>query len=135
MRDLAEIKEDIELLRKAVKKWSLISVGLGEDLASRNCALCQEYNHLGCSKTFVPIISCPIASYTHCDSYSFMACGCTNTPWQDWSKHQLFMHNTHTRYSRTVKCSICRELANKELMFLQKVLEINLAEYKKLKGA
>jgi hypothetical protein len=108
---------DIKLLRKSIHKWSLISVGLGVEHGIENCALCQYYEY-PCERNH---IECPVNSKT-----GFTLC--SNTPHEEWCNH---MYNKHNKYwmkceQSEVQCGECRTIANKELMFLQGLLE----EYK-----
>jgi hypothetical protein len=108
---------DIRALRRSIKKWSLISVGLGEDLGSDNCELCYEYGGMCVSMGRV----CPVWEKADIS-------GCRDTPWMDWNEHLEFDHHVYVNANGdcVVQCGLCRTLANRELMFLQGILE----EYK-----
>jgi hypothetical protein len=118
-----EVSEaEIEALKQSIKKWALISVGLGKDRQYKNCALCQIYikknnKYMNCKECIIETIGNGNI-------------GCLDTPYEDWGahaeKHKLFVLNGMNEQDEQafhVKCGKCRELANKELMFLQKILE------------
>ncbi len=120
-------KERIELLRLSVQKWSKIAVGLGCDNMSDNCELCQHCSwdcelcqHYGwdCGANSRKN-RCPVFEYTGME-------GCVGSPWEEWRDHQVCAHGRAIPY--WAECGECRELANKELMFLQGLLEVELEE-------
>ena len=108
---------NIELLRKSINKWSLISIGVGVDCGGEDCALCQHYEY--------PCVEnnekCPI--YKKTGHFS-----CRYTPHEEWCSHMESEHNIYWKgYDQyEVQCGECKTIANRELMFLQGILE----EYK-----
>jgi hypothetical protein len=111
------IERDIIMLRKAVGKWAKISVGLSMDHGGENCALCFYYGY-GCEKDE---IRCPVYNETRDIS-------CDDSPYELWVNHLEREHNEYwIKYGKhEIQCGECRTIANKELMFLQRLLE----EYK-----
>jgi hypothetical protein len=106
------LKIQVNALRESVKKWSLISVNLGVDKGTENCTLCQKF--------YVPFCkNCPV--YLETGFYS-----CFASPWIKWADHHVRYHDWSINKGYSIKCPECRELAYKELMFLQNLLE----EYK-----
>lgn len=104
----------VELLRKAVAKWSKIAVGLGIDERRNNCSLCNAYRP-NCG--FGMKEECPVYSHTGHEQ-------CRFTPWEEWRDHHDNDHwKSGLQYFMRPMCGKCRELANKELMFLQMLLE------------
>lgn len=114
VKSCKELQKDITLLRGAIKKWSLISVGLEFDFGPLNCPLCQEYKENSCE-------GCPVCELTG-DKY------CQQTPYEDWNRYARCVSYgavLYTRYGpyKTVFNGHSRTLANRELMFLQHLLE------------
>lgn len=114
----------IKALRQSIRKWALISVGLGVDDCADNCSLCQLYNYH--------------CAYPNAGSFFFRYCpvwdkvgerSCRDTPWVPWFEHQTRAHS-RVKYIDNYKaeCGECRTLANKELLFLQSLLEEHLKD-------
>ena len=100
MRKKEKMKERqaiINVIRGSIRKWSLISVGLGNDYGPENCPLCKmfyDFNAQSC-------LECPVSNKT---GQEF----CNGTPYDDCLEDSPQTYRTR---------------ANKELMFLQRLLE------------
>jgi len=95
----------LEALNQAIIKWSAIYHGVGVDRGAENCALCKVY--------LLSCVGCPIRAKTNEES-------CRGTPYEEWEDHQRYDHGNTTSLHCDYKvvCSVCRELAYKELKFL-----------------
>lgn len=91
-------------LEESIKKWEDIIAGKGVDNGAKNCALCQLFiqQEGNC-------VRCPARKES-----SFG--GCTDTPYIAWTKHHRILHGISFPYK--VKCPECKELAQKELDYL-----------------
>ena len=119
----------VEALRQAVKKWSLIVHGLGGDMGTMNCRLCylfripEHYGHR--------CFECPVFEFTN-------NVECNGTPYVGWANHtdeaydeEDILEGNHRyredgppeKHGWWAVCSECRKWAQKELMFLQMLLE------------
>ena len=100
--------ETYEALKGSIRKWALISVGLGTDEGILNCPLCRlpsdNYQCLGC----------PVPAYSGYPN-------CVSTPYVAWSHHSFSSHQRSPFHGPL--CGECRTIANRELMFLQRLLE------------
>lgn len=100
--------ETLTALKKSIQKWESIAAGIGIDVGTDNCALCQTF----CCH------DCPVAKAV---GYN----GCIKTPYNEWSNHHEF---SHQRYTDDIDkpmfclCPTCRDLANQELAFLKSLL-------------
>ena len=98
-RMLELLKEGIDPLEISIMKWEDIVNRRGYDKRSDNCALCEVYFN-ACENMME--VSCPIGS-------------CESTPYIDWIAHHYEMHG---KLDLRIRCTTCRELALKELRFL-----------------
>ncbi len=103
--DASPEMRDIQLIRASIDKWVHIAKDYGVDLKGDNCPLCLHYE--GC------YYGCPIFEYVHTGE-------CKGTPYQHWAKHQ---YREHHGLSLRVNCPECKQLAWREVGFLQKLLE------------
>lgn len=89
----------------AVDKWKDIANGIGHCRGPANCALCRLYIYDKCD-------SCPIRKFTGCRY-------CESTPYIDYYEH----HEIHFGFGKpdTRTCDICKNIANREVEFLEKV--------------
>ncbi len=115
----SELQINIRLLRKTVRKWSLIAVGLGVDRGTDNCALCYKYWNPWISDAGPqPCLQCPVKAQVNQTE-------CRGTPYFAY-KQCLDWHDAEER----LDLGELRTLANKELMFLQKILEFHITAQK-----
>ena len=88
----------------AIDKWKDVANGNGSELGPHNCALCYEYIRLECK-------GCQIFNYTG-RRYCFF------TPYRDWDNHH---RGAHFGELDIVQCPTCKEIADREIEFLEKV--------------
>lgn len=92
---------ELEALRESIKKWESIAFNGEIDRGPNNCELCQQFSD-DCT-------ACPVFKKT-----GYLCCA--DTPYDEWCKH---FHKQHEYEEKKVSCDTCRELAIKELQFLQ----------------
>ena len=116
MKSDYEKEMTLDAIRGSIQKWSLIVHLNGVDKGIQNCPLCEIFNEIdkdgysGCPQ-------CPVHTYTG-DHF------CESTPYQAWYDHCQEVHKDYDYDNHhTIRCPECRTLAQKELMFLQEVLE------------
>ena len=123
-------KEILKAIRGGIKKWSFVVHMRGEDKGRKDCSLCQLSFNMTTKK---------INNSKRIYNNSFDICrgciivelnngiiGCKGTPYEEWEQHHKKEHKLSKKI--IVECPECRRLAQKELMFLQKLLE----SYKKI---
>jgi len=101
-------KETLAALKKSIEKWEKIVSGKGEDRGGENCALCELFAEDEC-------IGCPIHTETRETS-------CQGTPFHEWVNHHEKKHPESFSGALKVECPECKELAQKELEFLKRLL-------------
>ncbi len=117
------LKIEIKGLRGSTKKWVRISIGTGVDVGGINCPLCLEFYSCKRSLSLEKLSPCPV--YALSDNYY----KCENTPYgefRDAANFKAPFNLPIPNYSGKLKT-----LANKELMFLQSILESKIKELKK----
>jgi len=88
----------------AIDKWKDIANRTGAELGPQNCALCAKYIHLKCQ-------GCPIFESTGVRY-------CLHTPYIEWDAHHK---DAHFGELDTVQCPTCKEIADREIAFLEKI--------------
>jgi len=111
-------KKTLKALKESIKKWEKIVSGEGEDRGGENCALCEMFAEDEC-------IDCPV--YIKTGEHS-----CGGTPYIEWRNHQSY-HLYTTEEGFVVRCSKCKELAQRELEFLKSLLPEKRQKRKKEK--
>ena len=102
-------KKTLKALRGSIKKWEGIVNNVGVDKGVTNCSLCTLFFDFGkdcCAR-------CPVSIG------DFV--GCDGTPYEEWREHHLDKHHS-TRLEYKNECSICTEIAQKEVDFLISLL-------------
>lgn len=102
---IKRINNEEPLIDITIQKWKDIADGTGFCSGILNCALCYVYFQESCT-------SCPISKFTGLK-------GCNNTPFRYWYAHYMEEHfgmNDDTR-----RCDVCKEIANREVVFLEQV--------------
>jgi hypothetical protein len=102
---IRRIENGEHLIDITIDKWKDIANGTGFCLGIANCALCSAYIRYRC-------VDCPICRFT---GYS----SCDSTPFRDWWRH--YMEEHYCKDPETRKCPVCKEIANREVEFLEKV--------------
>jgi len=97
----------LKALKGSIKKWEKIVEGMGVDEGADNCPLCELFFDEGCQ-------GCPVNEKTS-------RFGCIKTPYNDWVNHHILKHENNLKKMK-VYCATCKELAQKELDFLESLL-------------
>ena len=101
-------KETLEALKKSIQKWESIERGIGIDLGSRNCALCDIFLAKLCH-------GCPVYYFSR-------RMICNGTPYESWVEHQSATHNGNKATYFVAYCPECRDIAKQEVNFLKSLL-------------
>ena len=100
-----------DLVLESINYWKQIAKGKAGSTGVSGCALCREYN-----KPLTNCYGCPVFSFTG-QPY------CINTPYKDWAAHH---HQAHEYMGGIaplyVQCDDCRDLAVKQVDFLESLL-------------
>ena len=101
-----------EAIKQAIRKWESIAAGIGVDVGPLNCALCKKYFYNDSCN------DCPIAKNVGND-------GCNCTSYIEWMHHMFDYHNARneSRYPLFALCQTCREIAQREVNFLEGLLK------------
>ena len=109
------MEQKIKAVEKSIQKWENIVAGHGADFGPLNCECCKTHNR----------------DCTHCLVHAYSGGCCSNTPYNDWLYHHQVAHSElfPLRHAeRIVKCynplcPKCKEIAQREVDFLERVLE------------
>ena len=104
---------ELEAIRSAVRKWSMIVHLNGIDKGDENCDLCKMHKNCNFGGKDCPVITLGGGSPS-----------CGKTPYESWVEHQRAQHpEDYFGIRMSIQCPECRVYAQAELMFLQNVLE------------
>ena len=102
-------KDTLKALKGSIKKWKDIAEGKGDDQGDINCPLCLLFIGGGCD-------GCPVTD----ENSDFEVC--SDTPFDEWRDHHSIVHGDRWSDSYRVKCPECKEIALKEVAFLESLL-------------
>jgi len=100
-------EQTLKALKESIKEWSKIIDRTGGDEGTRNCPLCDIFYENNCN-------GCPIKEKTGEDC-------CYGTPYDDWIEHHDKEHDL--LFPLKIECDECKEIAERELEFLEMLLE------------
>ena len=101
-------KKTLKATKGSIKKWKDVAEGKGVDNGPKNCPLCKVFYDGGC-------VGCPVAGDELECEY------CDGTPYELWLEHQDKAHGKHFGPFE-VECPECKEIALKEVAFLESLL-------------
>ena len=102
-------KKTLKALKGSIKKWKDIAAGEGDDKGDANCPLCKLFVSEDCD-------GCPVVG----EDGEFE--GCEDTPFAEWRNHHSAVHQNFWCNSYKVQCPECKEIALKEVAFLESLL-------------
>ena len=110
-------KADKKALRESIAHWKRVEMEGEEELGGGNCALCQLSirRELQNNDSISACDQCIVKKKTGLT-------GCLGTPYSKWGNHHFMEHRGQFRI---VLCPTCKELAHKEVMFLESLLPEN----------
>ena len=97
-------KDTLKATKGSIKKWKDIAKGKGEDRGSGNCPLCIYFSD-DCER-------CPVGDKVGMS-------GCEGTPYEEWTDHHWGCHAGESYHAH---CPECKEIALKEVAFLEGLL-------------
>jgi len=105
-------KKTAKALEGSIKKWVNIRDNGGKDKTTRNCPLCELFYYEALCG------DCPVALRTNDDC-------CGETPYILWVEHHEQKHVAVAKDLDGLKvhCPECKELADKEVKFLESLRE------------
>ncbi len=103
---IRRIESGEPLIDITIDKWKDIIEGTGICLGVNNCALCYAYIREKCE-------NCPICKFTGHRS-------CDDTPFREWFVHYIGHHLGEEKYDVHL-CTVCNDISNREVIFLEKV--------------
>lgn len=105
-------EDQINALKKSIKKWERIVAKTDSDRGTENCECCKKWNGDDCE-------GCPICEF------SGNWC-CRNTPYKKWTDATKYQGKYGSYINRSVKKSNELKLAKEELAYLKQVLEAGI---------
>ena len=99
-------KKTLKATKGSAKKWVDIAEGKGVDRGQMNCPLCGLFFNGYCR-------GCPVMDKTGSDC-------CRHTPYTEWDEHHRVNHVDC--WELEVQCPECKEIALKEVAFLEGLL-------------
>jgi hypothetical protein len=100
----------LKALNGSIEHWRRIAAGEEGEQSTTNCPLCQAFN--------------AEESCTDCPAEKRPGGLCYDTPYGEWDYHQVTKHREKYEDPEgcMVRCSVCKELALKEVAFLESLL-------------
>ena len=124
LRETAFEPYELQAIKESIGKWRSIATGIGVDMGSTNCSLCNLYTLACMQKSFIEGLwggttvhrkSCPVMILTGTH-------GCRNSPYTYFLDHFGSKH----RKAHVVQalCGTCRFIASMEMDFLSIVYDL-----------